>query len=346
MFRWLERLFSAGPHASNRRASHRAPEDHLAAIEAALEQPKWQPEHVRTLCGALDGLCAGDGAAFEEHLPWLRQRLARWYAEHPFEVQWGRDYRFEVIDPLRITTDEIVPGSEEAALAPWATLLRSFELVTGGPNIFHHGCDLGGLLELLADPAAPAQVQRLSLPFLLDHRAVQVDELVERLCHDKRFASLRHLALGTSHGLEARHIERLTTAPWAGSLRTLDLSEVMVDWGVDCPEQLHHVLPMLRRFESLTHLFMYNNVHGVADVAALLEASLPALTHLNLGGVGDDAEVLERIAAAESFPKLQELCLAGGPHRMSSGWDRIVQAPFSVYLHGKLVTPEYPKRTP
>jgi len=38
--------------------------------------------------------------------------------------------------------------------------------------------------------------------------------------------------------------------------------------------------------------------------------------------------------------------LRAGPPRPEGGWDQLVQAPFSVYLHGTLVTPEYPKRTP
>ena len=342
MFGWLERLLSPRAVAAKQRESKHAPEDHLATIEAVLEQPEWQPEHTRTLCAALNGLCAGEGAAFEVHLPSLRLRLDRWYEAHPFEVRWGRSYEFRVIDPLGITIDETV---KDDGLVPWATLLRSFEVVTGGPTVFHHGCDLGGLLELLTDPAAPARVQRLPLTRIVDYTPTQVDQFVEHLCHDERFTQLEHVAFGASHGLSARHIEQLTEASWAASLRTLDLTEVMIDWGVDCPEQLHRLLPMLGRFESLTHLFMYNNVHGAADVAALLEASFPALTHLNLGSVGDDVQVLEQLATAE-FPSLQELCLNSGPHRTNSAWDRVAEAPFSVYLHGTLVTPEYPKRTP
>ena len=262
-------------------------------------------------------------------------------------MQWERDQiTLRVVDPLGLTTEETIRSAEEAELAPWATLLRSFVVVTNGANVFHHGCDAGELLALLQHPFAPERIESFPLPALVEARPEQVDALVELLCTSARFGALRHLALGWSLPLAVRHLEQLARAPWAATLRTLDLTETMVDWSVDCPAELHRALRALAGFRSLTHLSLYNDVGTTADVAALLEASLPELTHLSLGSGPTDAAFLELLARSESMPKLEELRLADGPPRTRPEWDQIAAARFSVFLHGQPVTAEYPRRTP
>lgn len=316
------------------------------AIDSALDAPEWGPPGIRSVCEALDELSSPGVAIGEELLSPLRARLARWYERHPLEVRWRRDDSFAVVDPLGITTEETIRSAEEAELAPWTTLLRTFEVVANGANVFHHGCDAADLLALFRDPFAPARIQSLPLPSLVDQTPAQVDALVELLCIGERFGQLRHLALGSALTLAARHLERLARAPWATSLRTLDLTETMVDWSVDCEAELHRALRALGGFTSLTHLSLYNDLGTTADVAALLEAPLSALTHLELGSGPTDPAFLELLATTRSLPELEELCLSGGPQRTQQEWDRVVEAPFSVFLHGQRVTAEYPKRTP
>lgn len=339
MFGWLKRR---APRSPPRRS--RSTEELLAAIDAALDDSEWGPSSQRSLCQALyEGTSRGAGA---ELLARLSAGLPRWYERHPLAIAWGRSHDFAVIDPLGITTEESIPSSEEPELAPWATTLRTFDIVTGGANVFHHGIDGSGLLALLDDPHAPARIENLPLPWLVDETPAQVNALVDRLCSRERFEPLRHLAVSTGLTLTAGHFERLAQAPWAKSLQTLDLTETMVDWSVDCPAELRRALRTLSRFESLTHLFLYNDLGTTDDAAALLEAPLPALTHLDLGGGPTDDGFLELLATTKSLPKLEELCLSGGPERTSKAWDVAVELPFAVFLHGQRVTAQYPKRSP
>jgi len=339
MFEWLKRRAS-------RSRPRRSDQELLATIDAALDEADWGPPSIGRVCQALDELVLPGAAASEELLALVRPRVTRWYERHPLAVKWSRSYDFAVSDPLQITTEETIRSAEEAELAPWATLLRTFEVVIGGANVFHHGCDAASLLALLRDPAAPARIQNLPLPSLVDETPAEVDALVELLCTSNRFGDLQHLSFGTGLTLEPRHFERLARAPWAASLLTLDLTEKMVDWSVDREADLQRVLRALGGFESLTHLVLYNDIGTTHDAAALLESTFPALTHLNLGSGPTDAGFLELLATTESLPKLEELCLSGGPHGASGEWARAVDARFSIFLHGQRVTAEYPKRTP
>lgn len=281
-----------------------------------------------------------DPAWLREHLPQLRGQLERWYADNPIEVVWGRSYDLRIRDPLPITTDDVVWGDDVIEVVPWATLLRSLVIVTDGPNVLHHGCGVAEVLELLRDPSAPERIESLSLPHLVVEAASEVDGLIEALCTSERLRELRHLRLPSASFIEPRHIERLARAPWARSLQTLDVTEVMADWSVDCAGELHAALRALGRFESLTHLFLYSAIGTSDDLAVLLEAKLPALTHLNLGVAPGDPAVLDRLAETRSLPRLQELCLAGGPARECPGWERLREVPFAVYLHGQRVPDE------
>ena len=346
VFEWLKRLGSRS-RSQSRPGSRRSPDELLAAIEAALEEADSGRPAIRRLCAALDELAPPGVAMREEILSPLRDRLARWYEQHPLSVQWERDrISPRVVDPLGLTTEETIRSSEAAELAPWATLLRSFVVVTNGANVFHHGCDASDLLALLRHPFAPERIESFPLPGLVEVRSGEVDEIVDLLCTSPRFGELRHLALGWSLPVRVGHLEQLARAPWAASLRTLDLTETMVDWSVDCPAELHRALRALAGFRSLTHLSLYNDLGTTDDVAALLEASLPELTLLSLGSGPTDAAFLELIARNESMPKLEELRLAGGPPRTRPEWDQTAAARFSVFLHGQRVTAEYPKRTP
>lgn len=332
MLAWLKRMFGASP---------RPP---AAVSLVVLDEP---PQDVQAWCAAVARLCRRDPAMFRQRLPELRARLEAWYEEHPLEVVWGRDYQFRVEDPLRITTDDVVWGEDDLALAPWATLLRSLVVTTGGPNVLHHGCGVTEVLELLRDPSAPEAIVNLSLPHLILDARAELDELVEVLCTSERLRALRHLQFGDALPLDGRHVERLAEAPWAASLQTLDLTEVMVDWSVDRDDaERHGALRALGRLQSLTHLFLYNDIGTVGDLAVLLEATFPALTHLNLGVGPKEPELLALLAETSSLPRLQELCLAGGPPRTDPGWDRVLELPFAVYLHGQRVTATYPNRTP
>lgn len=310
-----------------------------AAEPAPVVDSRWA--ETRRWLLALEGLSVRDAAAWSEQ----RARLTEWYDHHPLEVVWGRDYRFRVADPLALTTDDLVRDDDVATLVPWARLLRSLVIVTGGPNLLHHGCGVTTVVDLLRDPSAPDELVNLSLPHLVVDRLSDVDELVEVLCTSERTRSLEHLQFSSGLPLRGRHVERLAEAPWAASLRTLDLTEAMVDWSVDFDEaERHAAYRALGKLRSVTHLFMYNDFGEVGDLEVFLEATFPALTHLNLGGPPKEPEVLDLLARTASLPGLQELCLADGPPG-GPQWDRMLEVAFEVYLHGTRVTATYPKRT-
>ncbi len=319
----------------------------LATVRAELASAAaWDGVRVRRWTAALDALCASHMEVFREHLPELREHTERWYQGHPFEVMWTRDHNFHVKDPLLVTTDDAIVGEDTPLLRPWATLLRSFEIEVGGRHLFHHGCDLAAVLMVLRDPSLPQRIKKLSLPPMNDYPEHEIDQLVAVMGREPCFAELEHLAIQTALPLQPRHIERLAAAPWAANLRTLDLTETMVDWSVDVPDaQRHAALRALSRFTGLTHLVLYNDIGPTSDLAVLLETPLANLTHLSLGHGPKDADVLDLLATTRSLPKLQELCFDGGPVRTDPAWDRALAAPFPIYLHGQRVTAEYPKRT-
>lgn len=336
MLAWLRPLFARTP---SRPAADRL----LETVRAELASG--QGVRAGRLRAAIDELCASHIDAFREHLPELRELFARWYAAHPFEVVWSRDYNFDVVDPLGLTTDDAIVGEDVPRLRPWATLLRSCEIAVGGPHLFHHGCDLEALLVVLRDPALPRRIHSFALPRMDNYPAHEIDELVTVMVNEPCFAELEHLAIRAALPLEPRHLERLAAAPWAGGLRTLDLCETIVDWSVDLPDDQRQVaLRALQRFTGLTHLFLYNDIDATADLAVLLEAPFAHLTHLSIGHGPKDAAVLELLATTRSLPSLQEFCFGGGPVRSDPAWDRVLAASFPVYLHGQRVTAEYPKR--
>jgi hypothetical protein len=333
MLSWLRRLFAKASVQGS--GSRRASEEVLTSIHAALADG-----HPQTCLAALDELCIDPGA-FAAH------EAEQWFDRHPIEVAWARDYDFRVVDPLGATTEALIHDPEDPQLAPWARLLRSFELTTN-EVVFHHGCGVSDLLALLSDPNAPKQIESLPLPYLIVERLAEVDELIDLLCTSDRFDGLRHLGLGNSGlTLDVRHFERLAGAAWANSLETLDLTERLIDWSVDrAAADLHAALRALAGFQSLTHLVMTNNFAETRDLAVFLEATFPALTHLQLGAGPKQAEACELLARTSSLPKLEELCWSGGPARTDPAWDRLVDAPFPVFLHGRQVCADYPKRTP
>jgi hypothetical protein len=339
VFSWLRPLFARPP-------ARPTAEVLLQTVRAELASGgAWEATRARRWRAALDELCASHIEVWLEHLPEVRELVTRWYAAHPFEVVWGRDSNFRVVDPLGLTTDDALVGEDMPVLQPWATLLRSFMIDVGGPHGFHHGCDLADLLRVLRDPSL-SRIRSFALPRMDNYPAGEIDELMAAMVNEPCFAELEHLAINTALPLKPRHLERLAAAPWAGSLRTLDLCETMVDWSVDLPdEQRHLALRALQRFTGLTHLFLYNDIDSTADLAVLLEAPFVNLTHLALGHGPKDAAVLELLATTRSLPSLHEFCFAGGPVRTDPAWDRVLAASFPIYMHGQRVTAEYPKRT-
>lgn len=340
MLAWLRRMVDRTPPRP-------AAEVLLDTVRAELVSTEaWDGARARRWITALDALCAGHMDVFREQLPELRELITRWYAGHPFEIAWSRDYRFQVQDPLGITTDDAIRGEDTPLLRPWATLLRTFTIGVGGPHLFHHGCDLEAVLMLLRDASLPQRIHKLALPSMEDYSKREIDELVALICDAPCFAALEHLVIKTAVPLEPRHIERLAAAPWAATLRSLDLTETMVDWSVDVPDAPRHAaLRALTRFTGLTHLVLYNDIHLSPDLAVLLETPLANLTHLSLGHGPEDAAMLDLLATTRSLPKLQELCFGGGPKRTDPAWDRVLAASFSIYLHGQRVTAENPRRT-
>jgi hypothetical protein len=339
MLSWLRQVFTP---------SHRRPSAE-ALLEAARRELEadaaWDQGRARRLTAALEGLCSGDSELVRERLLALQGPFARWCVARPFEVVWSRDYGFRVVDPM-VTTDAAITGEEAPTLRPWASLLRTLEILSGGPNLFHHGCDLGAVLTLLADPWLPRRILKFSWPSLQDCSAGEIDALVAVMCEDPRFAALEHLAIRTAAPIEPRHVELLAAAPWAATLRTLDLTETMIDWSVDVADGPRHAaLRALRRFTGLTHLVLYNDIHVASDLEVLLEAPLASLTHLALGHGPEEAAALDVLATTRSLPQLQELCLSGGPARTDPAWDRALGASFPIYLHGRRVSAEYPCRT-
>lgn len=276
----------------------------------------------------------GHRDAAGEQLAELQRRLQAWYALHPLEVKWGRDYSTRIHEPLVLDPEDLLGADDGRELVSWARLLRSFAL----------GRTAREVTRLLRADDAPAHIENLDLRRHLDfERAADVDELVQVLCTHDRMRTLRHLALPGSLRLTARHLERLATAAWAPTLETLDLTEVMIDWDAD-PRRA--VLRALAAFGSLTHLVLYNDVGAGADLDALFEAPWASLTHLNLGSIGKSASVLEGIARIETAPRLTELCLSGGPARTDPAWDSLRDARIPVYCSGCRVDATYPNPAP
>jgi len=341
MLGWLKRLVSSGPTASPRRPG-RSVDDLVVAVKDALASDAIVAgAGRRELCVALDELSAR--GALEDHLPELRSAFADFYQRHPFEMQWGRGYEMRVVDPLGLDGDAITRGDDVPELVPWARLLRTMALDTGD-RLFHHGCGLGDVLELLEAPNAPEAILHLSLPSMEIETLALRDRFVDSLCENPRLRSLEHLAFRSSMMFEPRHIEQLVSAPWASSLRSLEITEQMVDWSVDLePAQRHPALRNLGKLRSLTHLSMYNNLGDASDVEAMLTEPFPALAHLNLGSSLKDAAGLDLIL--ERLPTLRELSLSAGPPRTDAVWDRIVASGIPTYLSNTRVTSDYPKRT-
>lgn len=341
MFAWLRRK-------TDRTPPRPAADVLLAAIHAELTaSAPWDRARATRWVAALDALCTDHIDVFRQHLPELRQLLTRWYAVHPYEITWARDYNFQVKDPLGVTTADAIHGEHTPLLRPWATLLRSFSVDLGGPNLFHHGCDLDAVLILLRDASLPPRVAQLSLPRMDNYSERDTDQLIASIRDDPAFAHLEHLAIKTALPLLPRHIQRLARAPWAANLRTLDLTETMIDWSLDPPHARRHAaLRALTRFTGLTHLFLYSDIHLTSDLAVLLETPLANLTHLALGHAPKDPALLDLLATTRALPRLQELCFGGGPARQDPAWDRVLAASFPIYLHGQRVTADYPNRSP
>jgi hypothetical protein len=344
MFRWLERLLSRPPPP--RTDEPRSIEALLAAIAGPLADGSLAGElaTTRAWCDALDELCARDAQEFlAVHEARITEQLAEFYGRHPLTVSWPRDYELRVVDPLGLTTERLVCG-EPPEFVAWARLLRSLVIVSD-EVVFHHGCRVADLLALLRDPAAPRAIEALVLPSLDYNDHAEIDALVDELCQNPRLRGLEHLTLRPAPPLDGRHIEDLAAAPWAGSLRSLDLCEQMVDWSVDRPEaERHAALRALGRFTALEHLSMYNNFGEAAELAAFLDAQFPALTHLSLGHLPPEGEFLERLATTDSLPRLQELRISGGPPNTDPAWGRAVERQAPIFLHGRRVGPEYPHR--
>ena len=340
MLAWLRRKTARKPPRP-------APDLLLAAVHAELTASDWDRARATRWVAALHALCTDHIEAFRQHLPELRQLLTRWYATHPYQITWSRDYAFQVKDPLGLTTDDAIHGEQTPLLRPWATLLRSFSVDLGGPHLFHHGCDLEALLFLLRDASLPPRIAQLSLPRMDNYSERDTDDLITLVRDHPAFADLEHLAIKTALPLLPRHLQRLAHAPWAAKLRTLDLTETMIDWSLDPPHARRHAaLRALTRFTGLTHLFLYNDIHLTSDLAILLETPLAHLTHLSLGHAPKDPALLDLLATTRSLPSLQELCLGGGPARQDPAWDRVLAASFPIYLHGQRVTADYPNRAP
>lgn len=344
MLGWLKRIFSPATGASSSHDSPVSRTPRSVDVDAvkrllASESPIVRAS-VRDLCAMLDELCAR--GAFDDALPVLRPAFADVFQRHPYEVRWGKGTEMFVVDPLGVDVDALTRGGAEPELVPWARLVRTLALSTGGVR-FPNECGLRDVLALLDDPHAPEAIVSLSFPVLMVEDDASRERFVAALCESPRLRALEHLAFRDVRLLEPRHFEQLASAPWASSLRTLEITEMMVDWSVDYePEVRHPAYRALGRFRSLTHLSMYNNLDEASDVEALLTEPFPALTHLNLGASLRDPAGLDLLL--ERLPTLRELSLSDGPPHTDPVWDRIVASGIPTYLHGTRVTETYPLR--
>lgn len=307
-------------------------------------EPTATPEAAMAWCMGLSARCRGGEVAV---LAEAGAQLDAWYAAHPLVVQWrpGLD-GLVVADPLPITSDElIVVGDDERSLVPWATLVRRLSVVTGGTG-FHHGCTARDLTTLLEHPSMPRRLAVLALPdhFESDDDSER-DQLVARLVIAPGLRALAHLCLTGANVVTPDHFDALSRAPWASTLRTLDLTDLMVDWTVDLEDaERHAVLRGLGRFTALTHLVLYNGLDGAGDLAVLLAHLAPTVTHLELGSLPVAADWLEVLSEAAPRTGLAHVSLGGGPSRTDPAWDRLRDGPVPVYLHGRRVDADYPAR--
>jgi hypothetical protein len=293
----------------------------------------------------LTSRCRGKDGAVRALLDEARPQLDAWYAGFPIEVRWapGLD-GLRVVDPLPITTDELLVSEDPWSLLPWATLVRSLVIVTGGAG-FHHGCMATDLVALLEHPRTSRRIEVLQLPsFDLMHERER-DELVARLVAAPNLRELAHLRLTSAGSIRPEHLTQLTHAPWASSLRTLDITELMVDWAVDLePAERHTLLRDLGRFDGLTHLVLYNDLAGADDLAVLLAHLAPSVTHLELGRMPGAADWLDVLADAAPRTGLEHVSLGGGPPRTHPAWDRLRDSSVPFFVHGRRVDADYPAR--
>jgi hypothetical protein len=171
------------------------------------------------------------------------------------------------------------------------------------------------------------------------------DDLVARLVEAPGLRGLAHLRLTTAGAIRPEHLIQLTLAPWASSLRTLDITELMVDWTVDLERaERHTILRSLGRFDGLTHLSLYNDVADADDLAVLLAALAPSVTHLELGSMPEVGDWLEVLAEGAPRTGLLHASVGGGPPRTHPAWDRLRDGPIPIFLHGRRIDAEYPAR--
>lgn len=307
------------------------------------------PEQARAWVLALTSRCRGGDPAVRAVLDEVRPQLEAWYAAHPIEVRWApRLDGLLALDPLAITTEDLVVRDRDYdwSLVPWSALMRSLVVERGGRG-FHHGCMAEELSALLEHPWTPRRVEILHLPGFDFVHERERDDLVAHLVGAPGLRELAHLRLTTADAIRPEHVTQLTLAPWASSLRTLDITELMVDWTVDLePAERHTILRSLGRFDGLTHLTLYSDLAGADDLAVLLAALAPSVTHLELGSMPEAGDWLEVLA--EGAPRTGLECVSvsvgGGPPRPDPAWDRLRDGPVPIFLHGRRVDADYPAR--
>lgn len=340
MAHWLSRLFS--PRTSRGAATTaRSSESLVESLTVWLGGGALEPAAAAGWCAAVEELHALDG--LEAHLPAMRAALASFYARHPIEIHFGRDYKASVVDPLPLDLDMLAGSGATVAFAPWTRTVRTLQLRPGRrlpPQPF-----VDDVNAVLAHPDLPETIAFLAIPSCDLHSVAEIDRLVTLLCTAPQLRSLEHLVFqSVLIGLTPAHVVQLAAAPWAATLRSLAFSEQMVNWSVDldAAERLpaYRALGELR---GLTHLHLYNNIGDGADVEALLASGFPALTHLNVGALYDPA-ALDALLDRTKLPALRELCIDGDIPRTHPVWDRVVASGVPVYLHSRLVSASYPAR--
>ncbi len=348
MLRWLKQQFFGGAApASERSLAKRSSDELWAAVLEPLATGTivGNPAAVGPWHRTVQELWQRDA---DQLMARLAPQIAEFHRRYPLEVQWHNSQDLRVVEPLRLTTDELLHDPDTREFVPWAHCMRTLDVETGG-TAFHHGCMISDVLELLRADDAPAEIQYLGLPVLDHYRDAELDAFVAELADNPRLRTLEHLDLDASRTvhLQPRHIVRLTKAPWASRLRSLDFTEQMVDWSVDVPAaERHAVWRAMAKFSRLEHLSMYNNFHEAEDVAVFLAAKFPALTHLALGHGVDDPALLDLFATTKSLPNLQALWLNCGPPYSDPAWDRVVAAGVPVHRFGRLVTADASPRSP
>lgn len=303
---------------------------------------EWNAQTQGRWVGALNTV-SSSSPQWESRRKQILTRLQAWYEDHPLEFDWGSDYRAGTVDPLGVSSDDFVQSAENPRIRPWVEVLRSL-IITAG-DLFDGGLTYAVASQVVGQLPKASRFENLRLGHMDYHADSEVDELFSSLCRDAVFETLRHVEL-PSFGLRRCHVDALSRSPWAPSLRSLNATEWLIDWE---PQALRETLALLGRFEALERLMLYNNLHGLESLEALLRDGFPELRHLNLGsvtgvGAGEHGAFLQRLTDRTCLPKVEAIYLSGFDGCKRRDWDVVLGRDVPVFLHGRRVDERYPVR--